>query len=260
MILVTGASGYLGRHVVALLAEGEIPHRGTNRSGNGHLPCDLTDPGDLWHTLAAVNPSAIIHCAAVVPNVGTDYSDGLAAAHSLAMARNLAEIASCPIVFASSMTADYGVGGYGRGKWLAERCIIERNNPADAIIRLPGLFGAPRQSGVLYNAALAFLTEQPFTPNAIPTVWAAMDVRGAAEALVEALACSSFTNPEPMDIRAAVGLVARECGTEWGDGPGEHDPAFVRGVRDLVTWVRESVVKQSTERTTASCKYSSEAA
>ena len=47
MILVTGASGYLGRHVVALLAEGEIPHRGTSRSGNGHIPCDLTDPGDV---------------------------------------------------------------------------------------------------------------------------------------------------------------------------------------------------------------------
>lgn len=256
MILVTGASGYLGRHVLALLGEGEIDCMATSHRGTVGLRCDLTDSLDVRALFGIVKPTRVIHCAARVPKSAPDYGDGLAAAHSLAMVRHLAEMAPCPITFASSMTADYNAGGYARGKFLAERVLLERAVPGDVMIRLPGLFGAPRQSGALYNAALAFLTDKPFVLDTIPSSWAAMDVNHAAECMV----AGKYTGPmEPMDLRAAISLVALECGTEWGDGPGEYDPAFVRAVRDMVTWVRESVVKQSTERTARSCRRSSAA-
>ena len=269
MILVTGANGYLGRYVAALLAEGDIDYVATARTGeivrqragarpfsyrvSTGIPCDLTEPLAVRALLGQAKPTRIIHCAAVVPKHPAGYSDGLAAAQSLAMVRNLAELAECPITFASSMTADYKAGGYARGKLLAEWVIAERKNPADVVIRLPGLFGAPRQSGVLYNAAIAFLTAQPFVLDAVRTTWAAMDVRDAAECMVT----GEYTGPtKPMDLRLALGVVARECGLTWYD-EGGLDTAFVRRVRDLVTWVRESVVKESTERTARSCMVSS---
>lgn len=252
MILVTGASGFLGRYVTAQLDELEIPWTGTSRSGKVGYLADLTNSMAVNALLHTVRPTRIIHCAARVPKSAPDYGDGMAAAQSLAMTRNLAEYATCPITFASSMTADYATGGYARGKFLAEEFVYRRGVLGDRVIRLPGLFGAPRRSGVLYNAALAFLTDQPFTLDPMTGPWAAMDVRDAAMCMV------GGQSPwiVPMDLRAAVSLVAHECGAEWGD-PGEHTPAFVLGVRTLVTWVRESVVKATTERTAASCRVSS---
>lgn len=231
-VLVTGSGGYLGRHVVALLRESGVEFSTTSPSG-----ADLTDALDVRALLRATAPSKIIHCAAVVPKNGAGYSDGLAAAQSLAMVRNLAEFATCPITFASSMAATYATGGYGRGKLLAERVLLGREHSGDVVIRLPGLFGAPRKSGVLYNAAVAFLTGQPFTLEPQTGPWAAMDVRDAAACMVSGV----YDGPtEPMDIHGAVSLVAMYAGIASGHG-GTFPELFARRVAELVEWVRQDL-------------------
>ena len=188
-ILVTGATGYLGRYVVAELCESGAEFSTTSPFGT-----DLTDERDVRALLRATRPTRAIHCAAIVPKTAADYDDEGAAEASVAMVRNLAVLANCPITLASSMTAADSTTAYARGKVIAEQYMDAHEG--DVIIRLPGLFGAPRQSGVLYNAALAFLTERPFELDATPSSWAAMGVRDAAWCMVS----GEYNGPGLMDL------------------------------------------------------------
>lgn len=225
MILVTGAKGYLGGHVLRLLKE-----RGVRCSGER---CDLLNREAVRGMLNRLEPTRIIHCAAIVPKTPADYQDTAAAAASVTMTRNLANYARCPITLASSMTADYRGWGYARGKWMAEMLMgVVRGTS----LRLPGLFGPPRRGGVLYNAARAFLAGETFELTTVPSSWAAMDVRDAAECMI----ANEYTGPtEPMDIRAAVALVRHLCGS--GEAP-DFDPRFVQRVAELVKWAQSEMV------------------
>jgi nucleoside-diphosphate-sugar epimerase len=113
--------------------------------------------------------------------------------------------------------------GYARGKWMAEQRLFRRHRPGDVALRLPGLFGLPRRSGVLYNAAKAFLTFGRFELAAPPRLWAAMAVEDAAEYLVRAATMPSESPAQAVNvgyegefnIASAVAEVAACCGTEW---------------------------------------------
>ena len=72
-VLVTGASGFLGRHVLGALEKVGVPPR--HSSGIGRLDADLTDPAAAERVIAnsfgGNGPTVLIHCAA--------YSAGLQA-------------------------------------------------------------------------------------------------------------------------------------------------------------------------------------
>jgi nucleoside-diphosphate-sugar epimerase len=177
-ILVTGASGYLGQHVVAVLAARGIAHVPTCGSGDVGVACHLLWLKAVKRLIETVEPSQIIHCAAVVPKTPEDYHDWDATIESAIMAANVALYAQCPIVFASSLTAEHPASAYARGKAAAELLL----RPEDRIVRLPGLYGPPRQSGAIYAAEQAIARgERPVLPE---PDWAVAHVRDAAEHLV----------------------------------------------------------------------------
>lgn len=234
---MTGASGYLGRRVMARLEAAGMPCVATSRLGAVGEPCDLTDPSAVRILLARVTPSVIVHCAARVPASAPAYGDGGAAAESVAMLRLLTEQAPCRIVLASSMTV-YGMGagsavdeasecvpasGYARGKWTAEQMLFARGVPGDVALRLPGLFGLPRRSGVLYNAARAFVTRSDFELAARDEPWGAVTVDDAAECLVRAAARPLADPAQAVNVgyegeysvAEAIGQIAAWCGAEW---------------------------------------------
>jgi nucleoside-diphosphate-sugar epimerase len=183
----------------------------------------------------------IIHCAAIVPTSQTDYQDSAAAARSVAMCQTLAQHADCRLVLASSMTV-YSAGGagpvpesaarlpapgYARGKWEAEQAVFARQRAGDVAVRLPGLFGLPRRSGLLFNATVAFLARRPFAVVTTGEPWAAMAVDDAAECLVRAATQSVDAPSEPVNagypgefsVAAAVNQVASLCGVQWEPPP-----------------------------------------
>lgn len=241
-ILVTGATGYLGSHVLANLEGKRMSYVATSRRD-----CDLTDIGAVRTMLRRIEPSVIIHCAAMVPQSASAYEDSQAAEASVAMVKAIAQNAVCPIVCVSSMTVyaeveDFPVReddavfpktGYARGKWLAEQALLQRNFIGDVALRLPGLFGLPRRSGLLYNAAKSFLTNTTFEPAPPPNIWAAMAVQDAAEYVVRAtMSASSGCPPQPVNIGyegefsvpAAVAEIAARCGLVWESPQGRVRP------------------------------------
>ncbi len=250
-ILVTGACGYLGRHVVDALAMQDIAAIGVSKKAAGDIiGCDLLTAKEVKILLTNTYPECIIHCAATVPKDTDGYDDSDAAEQSVRMAQNVARYAPCPVVFASSMTvyddAAQGkqpyqekaadtlpAGKYAQGKWTAETEMAELAVHGLIALRFPGLFGPPRRGGLLYNVARAFLTGRSFQVNSPLPVWAAFDVRDAAQACVRAALLNPFPKKEIVNIGyegvfsipEAVSILAELCGVDW-DGSQLDAPRF----------------------------------
>lgn len=203
--LVTGAQGLLGEQVVRQLIFGgaEVVANG-RRTAPGIYCCDLTDLTEVRAMIAAVRPDRIIHCAAHVPESSVEYNNCNRANESLRMLENLLLTCACPVVFTSSMTV-YGPlherpvqeedGGqpqsaYGEGKWQAELLLRTHERPTLAI-RIPGLFGPARRSGLIYNVlhALKQGAAVPKMPDAL-VLWSAMHVSDAAAGVVKLAHCT----------------------------------------------------------------------
>jgi nucleoside-diphosphate-sugar epimerase len=201
---VTGAGGYLGSHVVRELvaARAEVVAAVKRPRGDpAAIVCDLLDQADVERLILSERPECVVHCAAEVPSHAAGYSDEQAAHRNAAMVRMLAKVAAgfSPLLFASSMTV-YGLpaerpwvegdagdpqSAYGVGKWESERVLADAGVRALSI-RLPGLFGAPRRSGLVYNTVRAMADGQTPVLPPTPVVWAAIHVKDAARSVARA--------------------------------------------------------------------------
>ena len=236
-ILLTGAAGYLGRRFLSRASAARLTCVATSHRGDAGEACDLADNLAVGGLLERLQPSAIVHCAALVPNIAAGYDDEGSAEASLAMVKNIAQHANCRIILVSSMTV-YGdfssfpveedgvvppTAKYALGKWRAEEVLLKRDLHGDVILRLPGLFGFPRRSGLLYNAARSFLTGTQFELTAPYGIWATMNVDDAAEYLVRATTDSTRQPVQAVNVgyegsfskAAAVSAIAKHCGVEW---------------------------------------------
>lgn len=242
---MTGAGGYLGRHVLANLTSRGVRCVPTSRRGDVGVDCDLTDAEAARPLLQRIAPAVVIHCAAVVPAAPAGYGDLAGELASVGMLETVIASVACPVVLASSMTV-YGAAaaspvheeaecapapGYARGKRSAEELLFARNQQGDVVMRLPGLFGLPRRSGLLYRSAVAFLNGNRFELDAPPGPWAAMAVGDAAECLVRATMMPSGDGPQAVNaghrgeftVGRAVAELAGICGVEWS--PAQPDGA-----------------------------------
>lgn len=219
MILLTGANGYLGQYVARKLpgavwsVEGPRQPRG----------CDLTHPDHVRTLFREVQPQCIVHCAANVPKSAEEYGDDAAARQSALMTSYVRRHSAAPIVFASTLSI-HAHTAYAAGKRAAERCLRRR----DVILRLPGLFGLPRRSGVIYDSALKGEIKASYGP------YPAMHVADAAEYLARAATMPSDGKPEPFTVT-------------YGDPRleacyGSLGVTFEQRVRELLTQVRQEQV------------------
>ena len=271
-VIVTGAAGYLGSRVADRVAESRTCLR-VDRFGPAEstLLCDLTVSSDVAALIRETRPSAIIHCAAIVPKVAAEYANSEAALASLQMVRNLLASPDIPAVFASSMTvypdadrvlteddAAPAGDGYASQKFAAERLLLASARSV-SILRLPGLFGASRRQGVLFNAALAFAERRAFTRDNAAAPWSGLFVDDAATLFARALSLSGHNvlnvgYDGRMAVPDAISRLATVFGIEWHGPPsrwfspdltrmhsllGRLDHDFDSRLRDVAAWARQ---------------------
>lgn len=197
--LVTGAQGFLGAKVLEALRAAGCRVTATGRhETNDVAGCDLTVASEVSHLVKKTSPDLIIHCAAHVPKKIVGYQDVPSANESLLMVKMLIASTECPLIFISSMTV-YGAelnrpvveddagdpaSAYGYGKWQAEQLLKADPRPTMSI-RIPGLFGEPRKSGLIYNLMHSVKYNYNFNLPEFPILWAAMHVDDAAAGIAK---------------------------------------------------------------------------
>ncbi len=249
-VLVTGANGYLGGELMARLgALGFDAVGASRRAAPGLELCDLLDEAQTRALIARTAPDRILHAAAYVPQTLAEYADPETAARSLRMIELLLEAsaeARTPVLYVSSMTV-YGPQSevlrreedagspespYGAGKWAGERLI--RASGRDALAaRIPGLFGGGRTGGLVGNTLRALQAgEAPSLPDR-PLIWAAMDVRDAAQGIAEMMGLSfsgfvpvNFAYPGVYSIRRFVELASSVMGRPFAYDQAQPDFEF----------------------------------
>lgn len=258
-VLVTGATGFLGRAVVRALQGGGMTVTGVARTPTN----SFIEGVELLHADLAASEAAdvlsrrwdaIINLAGPVTGGYEDFATGLdvATAHTR-IALNLRRHArSCRIVHTSSMTV-YGMPQspvvdethprrpehlYGLGKVLAEDVLLDDPALDVWVLRLPGLFSATRTGGALYQFCRAARAGEPLRVSAeTPTAWNILHVDDAATAVSLALAAPGHAGgafnvsyDEPIELVAIARRIAGIAGTgSVVEHNGVEHPQFLLG-------------------------------
>ena len=191
-VLVTGASGFIGRHLCLHLQEAGFRVRAFSRSRHkwdphpparpGWHPWDTHFPGDILDCKALKDAcagiKAVFHLAGIARTA--DRRDAGAMQVNVEGTRNLLESARDAgvqsLVFVSSALAAEldgqdslsRPGDYARSKWLAERLVLEangRDGMGTTILRPAPVYGAGMKGGIARLIRLVHARRLPPLPR-----------------------------------------------------------------------------------------------
>lgn len=156
MILVTGATGTIGSHVVQLLTERGVPHRAMSRTAPKTVHADFTDPTSLAEAVAGVDAVFLV----TAPPIPTPAHD--LALLEAATAARVSKIVKLSAIGSGTVFEGTVVGAWHRAaeeaiedsglswtilrppsfasNFLAYRELISRNEP------IPNILGPARQA------------------------------------------------------------------------------------------------------------------
>jgi GDP-4-dehydro-6-deoxy-D-mannose reductase len=209
--LITGATGFLGRHVLSLLGggAGEVVVLGRRCprgwAGGRFVATDLDDPEGLVRALARIEPDVVIHAAGRTPpadEASLYRSNTLATLHLLdalrstgravrvVLAGSAAELGAVPV---EALPVGEGypcrpVGAYGLGKWLATCAGLAARPPLEVVVGRvfnpigPGL--PESQAFGRFAARLADRSTRELTVGNLDARRDFVDVRDVARALI----------------------------------------------------------------------------
>lgn len=158
-VLITGASGVLGRHVTNrfLDAKWDVTGLALNRADKNHLKrCDLTNFDETNALIRDIQPHVIIHCAAERKPDAFEKDPKKSMFLNVETTRNLAELAAKENIFFILISTDYVFDGknppyqedatpnplqsYGKSKYEAE-LVTQKASKNHVILRVPLLYG-----------------------------------------------------------------------------------------------------------------------
>jgi len=170
MILVTGASGFIGRHLIAGLRSAEQPTRCLVRSkararkleaqGCTLVRGDMADPASLQ--AACKDVDAVIHLVAIIRGNRSDYQRVMVAGtQALVEAASAARVRRFILVSALGLSEETAaLTPYYRAKWDEERA-LKASDLEHVIVRPSFVFG--RCGGVL-PTIMRLVRYSPITP------------------------------------------------------------------------------------------------
>lgn len=157
-LLITGGSGYLGRHLTAkALEDFEVYttytfHAAQIKAGQA-LPLDLTNREAVLQLITSLSPQAIIHTAAINPGGGSDEEMWQVNTHGSRYVAEGAVAVGARLIHVSTDVVHDGrhapyaddappspINGYGRSKAAAEAAVTEID-PHAAIVRTSLIYG-----------------------------------------------------------------------------------------------------------------------
>lgn len=208
--LVTGGSGFLGRHVLASLDRDEPVFAAGRRcpdhlASNRFVPCDLEQPSEIEAALAAARPDLIIHAAGRTPPGDPDAYYRVNVLGTLRLLEALRKIdRPCRVVLVGS-AAELGpvpveglpvaeshpcqpADAYGLSKWLATCAGLATRPPIEVVIgRVFNLMGPGLPENQAFGRFAAHLARQPSEELVVgptDTKRDFVDVRDVARALI----------------------------------------------------------------------------
>ncbi|QQN78176.1 NAD(P)H-binding protein [Streptomyces sp. XC 2026] len=227
MILITGATGTIGSHVVRLLSEQGVPFRAMSRRAHpGRVQADFEDPASLDRALAGVDTVFLV---TVPPGPTPDHDFALVRAAHAAGVRKIVKL--------SAIGSGGIFGGQTIGAWhvTAEEA-IEAGGFAWTMLR-PGTFA----SNLLPHRAL-ILAGEPVPNLAGDARQAVIDPRDVAAVAVAALTGDAhdgqrydLTGPELLTFADQASILGRVLGrtvriTDGTDLLGQLPAEVVTGI------------------------------
>ncbi|MFC6079680.1 dTDP-4-dehydrorhamnose reductase [Sphaerisporangium aureirubrum] len=166
--LITGASGMLGRAVLAALA---ADPSGPQITAYDRAGLDLCDAGAVRAAVAADKPDVVVNCAGWTAVDAAEHDEAGAMAINGDAVRTLAEACadlgatlihiSTDYVFDGAARTPYAedaapapVSAYGRTKLAGERAVLETLPETGYVVRTAWLYGGPRRDFVSTMIAL----------------------------------------------------------------------------------------------------------
>ncbi|MDA9838483.1 NAD(P)-dependent oxidoreductase [Candidatus Pelagibacter sp.] len=192
-ILVTGASGYIGNNLFKILKK-KYNCIGLSKSNNKFVKIDLLNEHKVKKIFSNTNPTLVIHCANKLPgnkNFYTNYQ----------ITKKILKYFKKPIIFLSSMTVynetknknlsenlklkiSKSINPYAYYKKKTEQLIKDRNCNGDISLRIPGIFGKERKTGLIYKTINALKNKKNPNINLFTNNWSAMHIDHLTELIV----------------------------------------------------------------------------
>lgn len=205
-VLVTGATGFIGRATVSALADtGWRITQGSRSAGESTeevVRLDLSEPATLVTLAKGARFDAIVHLGARVGLSGGAEPDMFVSnALSTGYLAYLAKLWDAHLIFASTAIV-HGVRNetinpdspicpdtaYSKSKWLGEQ-LLEASNAKHCVLRIAGVFGSGGPAHLGLNRAIdsAIKGEPPLQVGSGETLRNYVYVKDVAEAIVYAL-------------------------------------------------------------------------